>query len=85
MKQPPRRQMEVWKLRAEGQNTKEIAFELGIACRTVDNTQAALCRRIGARNASDLTRLAIAYGVIPMPVDRHFDRRKKREKRWRKP
>lgn len=65
------RQRVVWKLIAEGQYPKEIAAQLGLSVKTVDCHGAALRQRLGARNAADLTRAAIRFGVIAVEVLPH--------------
>lgn len=66
---PPctKREMETWLRLASGWAPAEIARNLGIAQKTVDSHRAALLRRVGARNNSDLTRLAIEFGLEFLP------------------
>jgi DNA-binding CsgD family transcriptional regulator len=62
------RQVEIWKLYAEGFGTVEIAEKLGLSPKTVDSHREHLKQRTGARNTADLTRAAIALGLIVVPV-----------------
>lgn len=50
------RQREVMDLVAEGLSNKQIAFQLGISQRTVENYRAWVMERIGAANVADLVR-----------------------------
>lgn len=50
------RQREVMDLIAEGLSNKQIAFELGISQRTVENYRAWVMERVGATNVADLVR-----------------------------
>jgi DNA-binding CsgD family transcriptional regulator len=62
------RQMEVWRLLALGYAGKEIAAQLKMSIKTYDCHLALLKRAVGARNHADLTRAAIAAGVIEVEV-----------------
>lgn len=50
------RQREVMQLVAEGLSNKQIAFQLGISQRTVENYRAWVMERLGAANVADLVR-----------------------------
>jgi DNA-binding NarL/FixJ family response regulator len=52
---------------------KIIAWELGLSVRTVEAYRAQLFERLGARNAADAVRLALAAGLIDA-ADRHGGR-----------
>lgn len=58
-----KRELETWVRLASGWTPREVAADLGIAQKTVDSHRAALLRRLGVRNNSDLTRRAIELGL----------------------
>jgi two-component system, LuxR family, response regulator FixJ len=51
---------------ALGYINKEIADELGVSVKTVEKFRQMLKDRFGARGAADITRLAIALGLIDL-------------------
>ncbi|MBS0362153.1 MAG: response regulator transcription factor [Proteobacteria bacterium] len=57
------REREVLERVASGQTTKAVALELGISPRTVEVHRAGLMRKTGARNLSELVRMAMAAGL----------------------
>lgn len=59
------RELEVLRLIAGGSTNREIGGELGISVRTVDTHRSNLLKKLGLRNNADLTRVAVAFGVIP--------------------
>jgi two-component system response regulator NreC len=59
------RQREVLQLAAEGKTNSEIAVELNISQRTVENHRAALMQRLGLQSHTQLIRHAIRHGLIP--------------------
>ncbi len=62
------REREVLQLVAEGYTTKEIASRLFISPRTADVHRMRLMRKLGVRNAAGLTRLAVSFGLVPVPA-----------------
>jgi two-component system response regulator NreC len=58
------RQREVLQLAAEGKTNSEIAVELNISQRTVENHRATLMQRLGLQNHTQLIRHAIRHGLI---------------------
>lgn len=58
------REREVLQLVAEGLTNKEIAARLGISVKTTENHRHHIMAKIGARNATDLTREAYRLGLI---------------------
>jgi two-component system response regulator NreC len=60
------RQREVLQLAAEGKTNAEIAAQLNISQRTVENHRASLMQRLGLQNQSELIRHAIRHGLIPL-------------------
>ena len=58
------RQREVLQLVAEGKSTKEISSALGISTKTVEFHRNSLMDELGVRSIAELTRYAIAQGII---------------------
>jgi DNA-binding NarL/FixJ family response regulator len=58
------REREVLQGIARGRTNKEIAAELGISHRTVETHRESLMRKLQIRTVAELTRLALATGVI---------------------
>ena len=58
------RELEVLKLIAEGQTSKEIADMLVLSVKTVERHRADILHRLGMRDRVDLTRYAIRRGLI---------------------
>lgn len=58
------RQRDVLKLVAQGKQAKEIASALNISVKTVDFHKSTLMDELGLRTTAELTRYAIANGVI---------------------
>jgi DNA-binding NarL/FixJ family response regulator len=58
------RELEVLKLIAEGQTSKEIAETLVLSVKTVERHRADILHRLGMRDRVDLTRYAIRRGLI---------------------
>jgi len=59
------REREVLALVSAGLLNKEIAVRLGISVRTVEAHRDNLGRKLGMRSVADLTRLAVAAGLVP--------------------
>lgn len=59
------RQRDILPRLANGDSSKAIAAELGIAARTVDTHRAAILQRLGISDTVSLVRLALQYGLIP--------------------
>jgi FixJ family two-component response regulator len=59
-----RRQYQVMDLVLSGHPSKNIAVDLGISQRTVENHRAAIMRRTGATSLPALARLAIGADVV---------------------
>jgi FixJ family two-component response regulator len=57
------REKEMLKLIVSGRSNKQIAFELGIAFKTVVNHRANLMAKTHATNAADLARLSMMFGL----------------------
>lgn len=58
------REQEVLRRIAEGFSNKEIAAQLGICAKTVENHRSHLMRKLRAHNGADLTREAFRLGVV---------------------
>lgn len=58
------REREVLKLIAEGFSAKEIGLRLTISAKTVEAHRTSLMRKLGARKATELVRVALRHGVI---------------------
>lgn len=58
------RELEILRLAAEGQSSKEIANSLNISVKTVEAHRGNLFRKIKVRSVSDLTRYAIRHRLI---------------------
>lgn len=63
------RERDVLRLMAEGKSSKEIAGELGLSVRTVDNHRASIMRRTGLKSIAQLTLHAVRLGLVTAPVD----------------
>ena len=59
------RQREVLQLIAEGNNTKEIAFLLGLSVKTVETHRGHLMAKLGIHDIAGLVRFAMRSGLIP--------------------
>ncbi len=58
------RELEVWQLIAEGQASKQIAFDLFISVKTVEKHRQNLMNKLNIHHVAGLTRYAIAEGII---------------------
>jgi DNA-binding NarL/FixJ family response regulator len=59
------RQREVLRLLAQGKRMKEIAAELNVSVRTVENHKAHLQHILGLGSTADLVRFAIKQHIVP--------------------
>jgi two-component system, NarL family, response regulator NreC len=59
------RQREVLRLLAQGKRMKEIAAQLNISVRTVENHKAQLLQALGLETTADLVRFAIKQHIVP--------------------
>ncbi|GAA3757177.1 response regulator [Terriglobus aquaticus] len=60
------RQREVLQLVAEGKTTRQISMALNISPKTVEFHKTALMNEIGLRTTAELTRYAIAHGIVSL-------------------
>lgn len=58
------RQREILQLIAEGKNTKEIAFVLGLSVKTVETHRSMLMERLRIRDTPGLVRYAMRMGLV---------------------
>jgi DNA-binding NarL/FixJ family response regulator len=58
------REIEIAKLVAEGNASKEIADKLGLSVRTVEKHRANIMDKAGVRDVASLTRYCIHYGLV---------------------
>ena len=58
------RQQDILRRIAEGQGTKEIAWQLGLSVKTVEAHRAQIMDRLGIRDVPGLTRYAIRNGLV---------------------
>lgn len=59
-----RRERDVLKRVIDGKTNKEIATDLGLAVRTIETFRHRLMRKLGVRNAAELTRYAINHNLV---------------------
>jgi DNA-binding NarL/FixJ family response regulator len=59
-----KREFEVLHYLAEGLTNREIASELGVNIKTIDTHRSNVLKKLGLRNNAELTRLAIARGLV---------------------
>jgi DNA-binding CsgD family transcriptional regulator len=58
------REMEILRLVSIGHSSKQIAQELGVSARTIDNHRQNLLRKTGCRSSSELTSYGIKFGLL---------------------
>jgi two-component system response regulator EvgA len=58
------RELDVFRLLAQGRRAKEIGVELGISAKTVETYRARIMLKLNAGNLVDLVKAAIRAGVI---------------------
>jgi DNA-binding CsgD family transcriptional regulator len=59
-----KRELEVLRLTAEGCNTKEIAFNLGVSVKMIEIHRMNLRKKLGLKSIAQLTTYAARIGVI---------------------
>lgn len=71
------RQLQVLRLVAEGQTTREIAAGLGLSTKTVETHRAQIMKRLGLHDLVSLVRYSVRVGLVPPgpepPVARHAE------------
>jgi len=63
-----RRQLQILKLVVEGRASKNIAADLSISQRTVENHRAVIMRKSGVKSLPALARLVFVASLLPQPV-----------------
>jgi DNA-binding NarL/FixJ family response regulator len=59
------RQVQVLKLVAEGQRTREVAKRLGLSIKTIESHRSEIMKRLRIHDVVSLVRFAIRVGLIP--------------------
>jgi DNA-binding NarL/FixJ family response regulator len=62
--QPTPRELEIIRLIAEGKLNKEVAYQLGIAVRTVEAHRANVMQKLALHSIADLVHYALRHGII---------------------
>ena len=60
------REREILQLVADGRNTKEIAWELNISGKTVENQRQAIMQKLNLFSIAELTKYAVRNGLSPL-------------------
>jgi len=60
------REREILQLVADGRNAKEIAFDLGVSCKTVENQRQAIMQKLNLFSIAELTKYAVRHGLSPL-------------------
>jgi DNA-binding NarL/FixJ family response regulator len=63
---PTPRELEIIRLLADGKVNKEIAYELGIAVRTVEAHRAKVMQKLGFHSLADMIHYALLHGIISL-------------------
>jgi DNA-binding NarL/FixJ family response regulator len=66
--QPTPRELQIIRLLAGGRVNKEIAYQLGIAVRTVEAHRAHVMQKLGLHSMADLIHYALRHGIASAPV-----------------
>ncbi|HEV2108956.1 MAG TPA: response regulator transcription factor [Thermomicrobiales bacterium] len=61
------RELEILRLLADGGTSKEIAVQLGLSPKTIENYRARILDKLGVANSTAAIHTAIARGIIPPP------------------
>lgn len=64
----PKRQMDVLRLLANGNNTKQSAEILNVSQKTVESRRLALMNKVGLFTFAELTKLALRLGLTEIDV-----------------
>ncbi len=65
------RESDILRLGAQGYSIRQTARMLGIAPKTVENTQTRLFRKLGVRNRAGAVAVANAFGLLPAAAPAH--------------
>jgi DNA-binding NarL/FixJ family response regulator len=60
------REREILQLIADGKITKEIAYELGVSAKTVENQRLAIMQKLQLYTIAELTKYAVRHGLSPL-------------------
>ena len=60
------REREILQLVADGKSIKEIAFQLGISSKTVENQRQAVMQKLNLFSIAELTKYAVRHGLSPL-------------------
>ena len=60
------REREILQLVADGESVKEIAFELGVSHKTVENQRQAIMQKLNLFSIAELTKYAVRHGLSPL-------------------
>jgi DNA-binding NarL/FixJ family response regulator len=60
------REQEVLQLIADGKNTKEIAFSLGVSAKTVEVQRSSIMKKLDLHSIAELTKYALREGLTSM-------------------
>ncbi len=60
------RELEIARLVASGQSSKEVASELNLSVRTVEKHRANIMDKVGVRDVASLTRYCIQHGLVKL-------------------
>jgi DNA-binding NarL/FixJ family response regulator len=61
------REREIFKLISDGQTSREIAAELGLSAKTIDNCRAHILQKLNARNKAEAIAIGLRRGLIQIP------------------
>lgn len=61
-----KREIDVLTLVAQGYKNREIAKQLGVAVKTVENHRVNIMNKLGLRNTAQMIRYAIEKGIVPI-------------------
>ena len=67
LEQLTQRQREILQLIAEGNSTKEIAFDLNLSVKTIETHRERLMERLNIHDVVGLVRYAIRHGLVSLP------------------
>jgi len=60
------REREILQLVADGKSIKEIAYQLGISSKTVENQRQAVMQKLNLFSIAELTKYAVRHGLSPL-------------------
>ncbi len=62
------REREIFKLVADGNTSRDIASELGLSPKTIDNCRATILRKLNARNRAEAISIGLRQGILSVPM-----------------